>query len=90
VWRREAKIYACEPGKAETEIGQGKSCTMETVNGKNVYAWVENGDVVVLKPGGKKQVVGKGLMPVLKAVNNEQVLCVWEDEKQVHKTILEL
>jgi hypothetical protein len=39
---------------------------METVNGKNVYAWVENGNVIVLKPQGMKKVLGKGQLPVLK------------------------
>ncbi len=90
VWNRKGTIYACEPGKEESELGQGRSCTMETVNGKNVYAWVENGEVIVLKPQGVKNVLGKGQLPVLKALNNEHVLCVWEAEKQIHKAVLEL
>jgi len=60
VWNRKGKIYACEPGKIETELGQGRSCTMESVNGKNVYAWIENGDVVIMKPQGIKINLGKG------------------------------
>jgi hypothetical protein len=90
VWNRKGTMYACEPGKAEKELGQGRSCTMETVNGKNVYAWVENGEVVVLKPQGMKKVLGKGQLPVLKAINNEHVLCIWENEKQIHTALLEL
>jgi len=90
VWNRKGIIYACEPGKEEKKLGQGKSCTMETVNGKNVYSWVENGDVVVLKPQGIKKVLGKGSLPVLKQVNNEHVLCVWEKDKEIHKAVLEL
>jgi hypothetical protein len=90
VWRRENKIYAATPGEPEKEIGEGRGCTMETVNGKNVYAWVENGEVVMVKPQGQKKVLGKGSQPVLKALNNEHVLCVWENEKQIHGSILEL
>lgn len=90
VWNRKGTIYACEPGKEEKRLGEGKNCTMESVNGKNVYAWVENGNVIVLKPQGKKENLGKGQLPVIKATNNEHILCVWENEKQIHTKTLEL
>ena len=90
VWRRETTIYAAEPGKAEINLGKGKSCTIESVNGKNVYAWVEGGNIIVLKPQGKKANLGKGQLPVIRAVNNEHLLCVWEFDKQIHKAIIEL
>ncbi len=35
VWRREGKIFAATPGKPEKEIGEGRGCTLESVNGKN-------------------------------------------------------
>jgi hypothetical protein len=90
VWNRKGVIYASVPGKEETKVGEGKNCTMESVNGKNIYAWVEDGNVMVLKPQGMKKNLGKGQMPVIKAVNNEHILCVWENKKQVHKAVLEL
>jgi hypothetical protein len=90
VWNRKGAIYACEPGKEETEIGRGRSCTMESVNLKNVYAWVEGGDVIVRKPHGMKNNLGKGHLPVIKAVNNEHVLCIWENEEHIYKIVLEL
>ena len=90
VWNRKGTIYACEPGKEEKKLGEGRSCTMESVNGKNVYAWVEDGNVIVMKPMGMKKNLGKGQLPILKAVNNEHVLCVWENDKQIHKAVLEL
>lgn len=90
VWNRKGTIYACEPGKEEKKLGEGRSCTMEPVNGKNVYAWVENGNVVVLKPQGRKENLGKGQLPILKAADNEHVLCVFENNKQIHKTVLKL
>jgi len=83
-------IYACQPGHEETEIGKGRNCTMESVNLKNVYAWVEGGDVIVRKPQGMKINLGKGQLAVIKAVNNEHILCIWENEKHIHKAVVEL
>jgi hypothetical protein len=90
VWNRKGVIYACEPGKEEAEIGKGRNCTMESVNLKSVYAWVEDGDVIVRKPQGTKKNLGKGQLPVIKAVNNEHILCIWENGKHIHKAVLEL
>ena len=90
VWNRKGTIYACEPGKEEKKLGEGKNCTMESINGKNVYAWVEHGDVILMKPQGMKKNLGKGQLPVLKATNKEHILCVWEKDKQIHKAVLEL
>ena len=90
VWKRQNKIYTCEPGQPEKEIGEGRGCTMETVNGKNVYAWTENGEVVILKPQGMKKKLGKGSLPIIKSINNEHIICVWENEKQIHSAVVEL
>jgi hypothetical protein len=76
VWRREGKIYAATAGSPEKEIGEGRGCSMESVNGKNIYTWTNNGDVVVMKPQGQKRVLGKGSQPLLKALYNEHVICV--------------
>ena len=54
VWRRQGKIYTAQPGKPENEIGEGRSCSIETVNNKNVYAWTEKGNIMVMKPDGAK------------------------------------
>jgi hypothetical protein len=90
VWRREDKIFTATPGMPEKEIGEGRNCTIETVNKKNVYAWVENGEVVFVNAQGEKKFLGKGSLPVLKTLNNKQVICVWENEKQVHASVLAL
>jgi len=90
VWRRKNIIYACVPGQPETAIGEGKGCSIESVNGKNVYAWSENGEIIVRKPQGMKVNLGKGQLPLLKHINNEHVLCVWENDKQVHAEIVSL
>ena len=90
VWRREGKIYSASPGMPEKEIGEGRSCSMETVNNKNIYAWSENGNVTIMKPGSMKLNLGKGSLPLLKALDNEHVVCVWENEKQILASVVEL
>ena len=90
VWRREATIYAAMPGMPENEIGAGRSCTIGTVNNKNVYAWTENEEVICSLPNGQKKILGKGGQPVLTALDNEHVICVWEEAKQIHASVLEL
>jgi hypothetical protein len=88
VWRRNNTIYACQPGHPEIAIGNGRGCTMESVNGKNVYAWTENGEVIIRKPQGMKINIGKGQLPLIKSINNEHVLCIWENNKQIHAQII--
>jgi len=90
VWRRESTVYSAVPGKTEKEIGEGSGCTIESVNGKNVYAWSEKGNIIVLKPQGQKKMLGKGSNLVLKSLNNEHVICVWDNDDQVHASVIEL
>lgn len=90
VWRRKDKIYSCTPDEPEQLIGQGKSCTMTTVNGKNLYAWVENGKVTIVRADGNKQILGEGMMPALTALNNHAVVCVWENDRQIQSAIIDL
>ncbi len=90
VWRRERKVFLCEPGKQEIELGEGKGCTMEVIGEKKVYAWTENGEVICLLPNGKKEILGKGQQPVIKIINDKQMICIWEDEKEIHRSILQI
>ncbi len=90
VWRRHGKIYFAAPGEPEKAIGTGKGCTIETAENKNFYAWTENGKIVLTDAQGKKKIIGEGSGPVLKALNDQQVLCVWENEKEIHGAVVEL
>ena len=74
----------------EKKIGEGRNCSIETVNNKNIYAFKENKNVIVMKPCGTKLMPGKGSLLLVKALNNEQVICVWENEKQIHTTVVEI
>ena len=90
VWRREGKIYTAVPGSPEKEIGTGKGCTIETLSNKNFYVWTENGDIVFINAQEQKKIIGKGSQPVLKALGNRQLICVWEDKKEIHASVIVL
>jgi hypothetical protein len=89
VWRREGIIFT-STGDNEKEIGKGRSPSMTSGNGKNIYTWAQDGDIVVLKPNGKLITLGKGTVPLVKSLNDKEVVCVWENEKQIHASIVEL
>jgi len=84
VWLRKSTIYTCQPDHAESAIGKGRSCSIESVNGKNVYAWTENGEVVILNPQHEKKILGKGSMPSIKSINDNEILCTWQNEDQIY------
>ncbi|MEJ7821844.1 MAG: hypothetical protein WKF85_05955, partial [Chitinophagaceae bacterium] len=90
VWRRGGKIHAASPGLSEKELGEGRSCSMEILNSKKIYTWTESGNVIVMKPNGTKLNLGKGSLPLVKALNYNYVVCIWEHEKQIHSSIVEL
>lgn len=90
VWRREDAIYSDIPGFPETAIGKGKNCTIETVHNKNIYAWANDGKIVLMKSNGEKEILGKGGLPVLKALDEQHVICVWEEEKQIHGAVVKI
>lgn len=90
VWRRKNIIYACEAGKEEKQIGEGRNSTITIAGNKNVYAWVEKDEVVCLLPSGKKHQIGEGSLPVLKAVSDETVLCVWQNDNDIKATLIQL
>jgi len=90
VWRRVDTIYSCVPGQHEEMISKGKNCTLENVNNKYVYTWIENGNIVCLLPNGKKIIAGEGSFPVLQKINNNALLCVWQNENNVYSKIISL
>ena len=90
VWRREDKIFTTLPGVPEKQLGVGRACTIETINDKNIYAWTEKNDVVMLKANGKKIIIGKGSSPILKALDDTKVICIWEEKQQIRGSVIEL
>jgi hypothetical protein len=90
VWRREATIYSCEPGNPEVAIGEGRGCTIESISGHNAYAWTSGGEVICMLPDGTKKNLGKGMSPVLKGIDDENLLCVWENDRQLYTSVIKL
>lgn len=90
VWRRESKVYAAQPGSPETAVGEGKGCTLEIIHNKPVYAWVKDGFITITEPNGKVFTLGKGTQPVLKYLGESQMICIWENEKQIHAATFEM
>jgi hypothetical protein len=90
VWNREGKIYADKPGAPEQQIGEGRSCTITSIDDKRVYAWVENKQVIYFDSNNKKHTLGKGQLPVLKAIDSSKAICVWENDKAIVKAIVKI
>jgi hypothetical protein len=90
VWNREGKIFAVKPGEEEVKIGEGRSCTLTTVDGKNVYAWVDNKQVIYLDHDNIKHNLGIGQLPFLKAINKNYTICIWENDNAINKMILKI
>jgi len=90
IWKREGNIFTTVPGIPEIEIGKGRNCTIETVNNENIYAWSNNNEIACMKENGHNKMVGKESLPVLKVLDDEHVICVWENEKKIHAAVLEL
>lgn len=90
VWRRETKIYSSKPGESERELGEGRSCSIESIGARNIYAWNESGNVIVLIQSGRKLNLGKGSLPLIKAVGKDHIICIYENEKQIHASLLSI
>jgi hypothetical protein len=90
VWNREGKIYADRPGQPEIQLGEGRSCTVTSVDGRNVYAWVQNKQVVYVDHDNKKHTLGEGQLPVLRAINKNYAICIWENDKTINKAIVKI
>jgi hypothetical protein len=88
VWRRQSKIYSCEPGKEEKIIGEGKGCNIETIHDKNIYAWSEKGNIICLLPDGSTKTIGTGSLPLMKSFNDHEVICIWENNTRIESYVL--
>jgi hypothetical protein len=90
VWRRVDTVFSCAAGAKEQMIGKGKNCTIEKVGNENIYAWIEASHIVCLLPGTTKIKIGEGSFPVLKAINQKQVLCIWQFNNNIFSKLLSL
>jgi len=81
-WRRDASVYAAEPGQPERAIGIGKDVAL-AVGKKGPYvAWVSSTAVEVRTPGASRpeKLSEKGAFPALTALADGSVLAAWEED----------
>ncbi|MDR0793097.1 MAG: glycoside hydrolase [Chitinophagaceae bacterium] len=89
VWRRENKIYSCMPGHQETEIDEGRNCSIAYSGVRKIFAFTKEGEVII-RDRNKITNPGKGSLPVVKTIDANSVLCVWENEKQILGVVVNL
>ncbi|MCY7422252.1 MAG: glycoside hydrolase [Chitinophagaceae bacterium] len=90
IWRREGKIYTATPGKPEQLVGEGKGCIIDAISGKQYFAWIENGEIVITDEGGSKKVLGKGSQPSIKVIDQKHLVCVYTKDEQVMATVVDI
>ena len=90
VWRRQNKIYSCEPGQPEKEIGEGKGCTLALVKNEPVYTWTEKGEIICKLPSTAQKKIGKGRSQMIKQAGTNKLVCVWENENKIYSQIINL
>ena len=87
-WRRGDTLFLSEPGKVESPVTTGKGGVMDSNNGKNVYSWIENGEVVCLTSENKREVIGRGGSPAVKVIDENSFIMAWEQDKNIKVKIL--
>jgi len=91
VWRRQTKIYTARPDEPEQEIGEGKGCSIETIKDKNAYVWSdENKNIVCFLPDNSQKILGKGILPLLKYMGDDKVVCVWQEDDLIKRAVVNL
>lgn len=88
VWRRKDSIFSAIPGATEQFIAKGKSCTAAANNNSIAYAWVNENKVIVKTANSPQRLMGNGSLPVLEWVDDQQLICVWEDNGKVNYSLV--
>ncbi|RZL19612.1 MAG: exo-alpha-sialidase [Pedobacter sp.] len=89
-WRRGDKLFLCEPGKAEMVIATGKGGVMDSNNEKNVYSWIENGEVIFSTSDNERRVIGRGGSPAIKVIDENSFVVAWEQDKTIKAKVVNL
>jgi hypothetical protein len=90
VWRRKDTVYSDVPGAAETAVANGRNCTVASIKNNFFYAWSDSSKIKLLKPDGNIELLGSGMLPVLASINDNQIICAWEHEKEIHAAVVQL
>ena len=90
IWRRESKIYTAMPGQPEKMVGEGKGCIIDAGKGRQIFAWTENGDIIITDGSGTRKVLGKGSQLTMKILDKNRMVCVYTKDEQVMATVLDI
>lgn len=90
IWQRAGKIYTTTARTPELLLGDGRNGSIETVRNATLYAWNDQGNILLKKNMEPVRVMGKGSQPLLKKLNDKDVLCVWQTGDQFEIKVVEL
>lgn len=90
VWTRKGNIFTAIPGIPEIEIGKGRNCTIANMGNENVYAWSDENKIVCMRSNGTRKTLGNGSLPVLKSLDDHHVICIWQNENEIHGAVIKL
>ena len=86
-WQREGFVYYCKPKEGEIKVSKGRACSMasnKTSQEKPVLALQDGKTVKIVGLNNQSEItVGKGNFLKSIVLNKEEVLCVWEQDKNV-------
>lgn len=86
VWRREDTIYYCKANEKEMPIGKARLCSINynNKNNKLIISMTEGENVKIFDVGTKSEtLVGKGSFLKSIILPDNQLLCVWEENKTI-------
>jgi hypothetical protein len=85
VWQRLGKIYYCRPGQTEQLIGNGRSCTISELNGREICSFQDGKQLKIKELAtNKEKVVGEGSNIKTVILNGNSLLCVWEKANHIY------
>lgn len=90
IWQRAGKIYTTTERTPELLLGDGRNGAIETVRNTTLYAWNDQGNILLKKNAEPVSVLGKGSQPLLKKISDKNVLCLWQTGDQIEMKVIEL
>ncbi|MHA8072180.1 sialidase family protein [Aquirufa ecclesiirivi] len=84
VWRRAENLYTSGIRGEEKLLGPGKNASTVILASGQWIAWSHMGQIFLKSnKTGITQALGKGRFPILKAMNDQQALVIWENQGQI-------
>lgn len=87
VWQRAGNIYYCRPNESEIMVSKGRGCSITADKTSNKYPLIslqDGGSVKLASLQNQSEIiVGSGGYLKSIRLDNEQILCFWEQDKTV-------